>query len=445
LIVAAFLTAGVITWIVARGTAESELRENISLEISAIETELRTEGLEAAIAAIRARTEHPGAFEYWMTDARGIRLFGDYPDMQGPEGWRHMVAREDAIGAETREEMLIQTARLPGGILLSVGEDLGRARAVQDGVLTSLAWIGGGAVIASLVVGVFVTRRVLSRMDTLDATLARVATGDMDARFPIRHRSNSDLDRIGMAVNTMLERIKALVADIRRVSRDIAHDLRTPISHLQQHLEQAKSAETAADRLLALDGAQAKVTEILRIFDALLRLSEIEAGGARDRMRATDLAAVAEKVTDAYRPDVEDIGQSLNLRIIASRPVMGDADLLAQAIANLVENAMWHAPAGTEITVRIDADESSVKLTVSDDGPGIAESDRSRVLQPFVRLDPSRTTRGSGLGLSLVSAIASFHGAKLSLGDGSPGLIVCLEFQAERGRRPPDGPLGASE
>lgn len=428
LIVAAFFVSGVVIWIAARDTAESELRQDIELEVNAIETELETEGLEAAIAAIEARAEHPGAFEYWVTGTDGKHLVGDFPDMQGPAGWRHMIVSDAADGAESREEMLVLTERLGDGVMLSVGDDIGRARAVQDSVLVTLGWIGGGTLLTCLLVGVLVTKRVLSRMEMLDTTLAKVAAGDIEARFPVQRGSGSDIERVGAAVNAMLDRIERLVADVRRVSRDIAHDLRTPITHLQQRLEEANAAPGRADRLAAIEGAQAKVGEILRTFDALLRLSEIEAGPARQRMKAVDLATVGERVVDAYRPDAEESGHHLTLSVTPARPVVGDVDLLTQALANLIENAMHHTPTGTRIDVRIGDDGAVVRLAVVDNGPGIPGEDRQRVLEPFVRLDQSRTTPGSGLGFSLVAAIARFHGAKLTLANSGPGLAASLEF-----------------
>lgn len=430
LIVAAFLIAGAVIWAAARDTAESELRQDILLEVTAVETELETEGLAAATAAIEARAEHPGAFEYFLTDAKGHRLAGDFPDMQGPAGWRHLIVGGDAVGAEKREEMLVLTQPLPGGIRLSVGNDLGRARAVQDSVLATLISVGGGTLAACLIVGVLVTRRVLSRMEALDATLTRVAAGHIDARFPARAGADSDVERVGIAVNSMLDRIERLVTDIRRVSRDIAHDLRTPITHLQQRLEQAKAASTRAERDEALDSAQAKLADILRIFDALLRLSEIDSGSARQRTTRVDLASLAEKVADAYRPDVEESGHWMRTHFEGGSHVLGDAELLAQAVANLIENAMHHTPAGTAISIGVHRDGGEVRLDVSDDGPGIPGQDRQRVLEPFVRLDQSRSTPGSGLGLSLVAAIARFHGARLVLADAAPGVRVSLAFTA---------------
>lgn len=433
LILAAFAISGGVIWIATRDTAESELRQSIELEINAIETELKTEGLEAAIGAIKARAEHPGAFEYWVEDAGGHHLAGDFPDMHGPEGWHHVVVREDAPGAERREDMLILTERLPGGIVLSVGDDLGRARAVQDAVLAILTIVGAGALLGSLIFGVLVTRRILSRMALLDATLERVAAGEIAARFPVRG-SASDVERVGLAVNAMLDRIERLVSDVRRFSRDIAHDLRTPLTQLQQRLEQAKFAAARADQLEAIEGAQMKVADILRIFDALLRLSEIEAGAARSRVKRLDMAALAEKVADAYRPDVEESGHALALHVSGPCMVLGDEDLLAQAVANLIENAMLHTPPGTPICVRVDTARGHVTLAVIDKGPGIAPGDREHVLEPFARLDQSRTMPGSGLGLSIVAAIARFHSASLVLDDARPGVRASIEFEALRER-----------
>lgn len=428
LIIAAFVLVGVLIWAAARSAAETELREHIELEFAAIQTELETEGLQAVIAAIKARAEHPGAFEYWVTDAQGRHLVGDFPEMEGRDGWRQLTVSKNAVGAERRAEMLVLTEKLPGGITLSVGDDLGRARAVQDSVLDTLVSIGAAAVLMCLVVGVFVTRRVLARMETLDATLARVAAGDIAARFPVREGSASDVERIGLGVNAMLDRLEQLVADVRRVSRDVAHDLRTPISHLQQRLEQAKAETTESGRTEAIEGAQAKIAEILRIFDALLRLSEIQAGSGGQRFRPVDLAAIVEKVADAYRPDVEESGHQLIVGPLHPCVVVGDPDLLTQALANLIENAMRHTPAGSRIGIRVGAQTGRARLDFTDNGPGIPPADRKRVLQPFMRLDQSRTTPGSGLGLSMVAAIARFHGAELEIGDAAPGLLVSMSL-----------------
>lgn len=402
----------------------------MELEVAAIRTELQMEGLDAAIAAIDARAEHPGAFAYWVTDDKGTRLTGEFPSLDGPNGWRHMTVTQDVLGADRPEEMLILTETLPDGTRLSVGDDVARARAVQDAMLKTLAATGGAAVLLCLLVGVLITRRALSRMEILSGTLEHVAGGDITARFPSYSDSRSDVDRIGREVNRMLDRIEQLVADVRRVSRDVAHDLRTPLTHLQQRLEQAKSDPDPEEQIVAIDGALQKAGEIIRIFDAITRLSEIEAGTAKKRFTAVDLAAVLEKVADAYRPDVEDSGH--HLRVAESVPcsVFGDEDLLSQALANLIENAMHHTPPGTQIELSAFSRSGSSVLEVSDNGPGVSPVDRERIVKPFMRLDQSRTTPGSGLGLSLVAAIARLHGAQLDFSDARPGLRISLVFPA---------------
>jgi signal transduction histidine kinase len=428
LIVTSFVLAGVLIWLAARHTAEKALRQDIELEVLAIRTELQAEGPNAAVAAINARAEHPGALEYWLTDSNGKRLVGEFPDMDGPNGWHRVAVDEGRPGKRRRrEEMLILTETLPGGSRLSVGDDFGRARAVQNAILRTLPSIGAIAVLLCLVVGVLVTRRVLSRMRALSTTFEKVAAGDIAARFPA-DGSGSDLEHIGAGVNRMLDRIEELITDVRRVSRDVAHDLRTPLTHLQQRLEEAKNEESAAGRIAAVEGAQQKAEEILKIFDAIVRLSEIEAGTGRQRFKTVDLAAIMERVVDAYRPDIEESNHSVEVTDLQPCSVLGDEDLLAQALANLIENAMHHTPAGTRITLRVFSSNRSRGFEVADNGPGIPAETYDVITKPFMRLDQSRTTPGSGLGLSLVAAIARLHGAQLSIADADPGLRVTITF-----------------
>jgi signal transduction histidine kinase len=428
LVVTSFLLVGVVIWLAARHSAEKELREDIELELVAIRTELESEGLGATIAAIDARAEHPGALDYWFAAPDGKRLAGDFPEMDGPDGWRFVTVTDDKSGGTARrEEMLVFTDTLPGGSRLTVGDDLRRARAVQNAVLRTLASVGTAAVLLCLVVGVLATRRVLSRIRALSTTFEKVTGGDIAARFPATG-SASDVEQIGIGVNKMLDRIETLVADIRRVSRDVAHDLRTPLTHLQQRLEEAKHAESPALQMAAVEGAQQKTAEILRIFDAILRLAEIEAGAGQQRFKTVDLAAIVEKVVDAYRPDVEESDHAIEVTNLEPCPVLGDEDLLSQAIANLIENATRHTPAGTHIKLRLLASGASRGCEVVDDGPGVPSEAFDLIQKPFTRLEESRTTPGSGLGLSLVAAIARFHNATLSIDDANPGLRVRLIF-----------------
>jgi len=195
---------------------------------------------------------------------------------------------------------------------------------------------------------------------------------------------------------------------------------------VRQELETAATRQDVAALQGALKNAQDKVDEVLRIFDSMLRLSEIEAGAARARFTKVDLAALVERVADAYRPDIEAAGHAFEIGPLEPASVSGDAALIAQALANLLENAMRHSGPGAGISIRLHGREDSVRLEVEDRGPGIPEDEREHVLQPFVRLDRSRTSPGAGLGLSIVSAVARLHSARLSLEDASPGLRAAI-------------------
>jgi signal transduction histidine kinase len=255
--------------------------------------------------------------------------------------------------------------------------------------------------------------------------MGHVGLGDLTARAP--ETGGDEIARMGQGVNEMVARIDGLVVSIRRVSTDIAHDLRTPLAHVRQDLE---SAATSADPTTreGIRAAQGRIDDILRVFQAILRLAEIDAGGVRARFSEVDLATVVERVADAYRAEIEETGRTLALGPLTPTEVRGDVDLIAQALANLIENAMRHTPSGSSIRVNLRKSSGSVGLFVEDEGPGIPEADRVRVLEPFVRLDGSRSTPGAGLGLSIVNSIARLHGARLSLEDAQPGLRVAIDW-----------------
>ncbi|MEZ5559735.1 MAG: ATP-binding protein [Pseudomonadales bacterium] len=427
MIIFAFVAAGALIWRSIGDVTERQIRQQILLETAAIEGELAAEGIDAAVAAIDIRAERPGAFEYWLTNPRGRRLAGDLDALDGPVGWRRIHLDRTEAGAEGAQILLVLTRSLDGGFRLSVGEDLSRSADLRSAILRSIGGVGAITLLVCLFAGAVITRRALQKIDRLNITLERVGRGELTARYATV-KASTDIDDIGAGIDLMLDRIEALVRNVRRVSRDVAHDLRTPLTHLRQRIESLAGAETTAARAAAMDDALAKVDDIIRMFDATLRLAEIDGGEARKRFHPVDLADVVANVVDAYRPDIEDSGRRLVIERLDSVSVAGDEALLAQALANLIENAMRHSPPGTEIRVSAAGDPSAAALVVSDDGPGIPESERERVLEPFSRLDASRTTQGSGLGLSIVAAIARAHGARLELSDAGPGLRITLEW-----------------
>jgi signal transduction histidine kinase len=429
LLAVAFAATALIVRQTATAAAERDLRQTLQLEVDAITHELDAEGLEAAAAAIAARAERPGAPEYWLTDPSGRTLIGDVPALEGPNGWHTetLSAHPAPSGSETDETLLVLTKSFPDGVRLSVGEDLAESRRTISQTILILTEVGTLSVVAVLLAGYLVTRNSLQRLDDITHTLDAVGEGRLDERVPVREQFLlADLDRIATGINRMLDRNQALVDGLRRVSRDIAHDLRTPLSHLQQRLEQAREAP-AAEKDREIGAAEEKAQQIVGTFNAILRLAEIEAGSAKARFATVDLAEIAETIADAYRPDVEDTGGSLRSAVEGPALVRGDSELLMQAAANLVENAFRHSPPGTEITISTTAARVPT-LAVTDTGPGVPDDALDAVTTPFYRLDASRSTAGAGLGLSITRAIAELHGAQLDLENLSPGFRAAIRF-----------------
>lgn len=430
LLIGAFLAAGAGAWVVTQSVAEHQIHERVQLEMNSLQSEFQLEGADAALNAIRTRTDSPGALEYRVTDSSGRLLAGNLPSFSATPGWQ-VINLPDPNPHEYQriDRYIILTAPAPGGLRVSIGDDLDRAEDVRVAVLGAISWIGIAALLLSVLAGAAATFRGFRRIDALSNTMQRVSAGDLSARTQVG-KGGDDIDVIGRGVNEMLAQIDALVANVRRVSTNIAHDMRTPLTHVRQELEAAATASDLASAHEGIRRAQGKIDEVLRIFAAMLRLAEIEGGSVRARFAPVDLAAVVERVADAYRPDIESSGRSLEVGTLAAASVQGDSDLIAQAIANLLENAMRHTPQGTAISVRLQRDNGGVRLEVTDQGPGVPENERARVLKPFERLENNRPSPGAGLGLSIVNAIAQSHRAELTLSDAGPGLRVTLAWPA---------------
>jgi len=425
LLMIAFLLAGFAVWLATRSAAELQIRERVRSEMSALQQEIRVEGMPAAIAAIRTRMQTPGALEYRLFDENGATLVGDLPVERPALGWSFVDLPDAETMEEGEEDLLVFSEVTPSGGVLAIADDLLHAERIRSAVLSAIFWVGALALTLALAAGFLATRGALARMDALSSALARVGAGDMATRVPER-AGGDDVDAIGRAINQMLTRIDLLVANVRRVSTDVAHDLRTPLTHVRQSLETGAASQDLPAAHDAIATAQSKIDDVLRIFAAMLRLAEIEAGAARSRFARVNLAAVAERVADAYRPDVEARGQILHLESSVSAHIDGDADLIAQALANLIENALRYAGEGAEVDIRLLASDASVRLEVKDNGVGMRDQDRARAAEAFVRLDPSRAVSGAGLGLSIVAAIARLHRAELLLEDASPGVRAAL-------------------
>jgi signal transduction histidine kinase len=283
--------------------------------------------------------------------------------------------------------------------------------------------------------GFFVSRRVLSRIDAMTATAQTIMAGDLAGRLPVAG-TGDELDRLADHVNAMLDRIVALMRGLTEVSDNIAHDLKTPLTRLRNRCEQAlREKGDVVDYRAVLESTIEESDELIRTFDALLMIARAESGHARDNMTEFDAAEIARDVAELYEPLADENGLALKLDASGKAPVRGNRELVSQALANLVDNAIKYAAPQSklkgeraEILVKAGSAGEHVTLSVEDHGLGIPEGDRDRVVERFVRLEQSRSQPGSGLGLSLASAVARLHGGELKLEDNKPGLrsIIAL-------------------
>jgi signal transduction histidine kinase len=424
LLALAMIATGLGAWWETRGAVEKAARERITIEANAIADEYRHEGVVEARDAIRSRVERPGSLEYLLIGSNGRILAGDMVGAPRTPGWHRLSLSTSTAGLEGKEEVVILTLALPEGGVLAVGDSLEEAEAMRDAVFGTLFAVGAPALLLGLVLGFIATRRALGRMEQIVTTVRAVEEGNLAARVPRAGPSRDDIDELGLATNSMLDRIATLVATLRRVSAEIAHDLRTPLTRIHHALD--KAAGTGFDDS-TLTAVRASVDQALRLFDAMLELAEIDSGEARERFVLVDLAHLAEGIVDVYRPEIEASGRSIALMIEKTSPVRGDPDLLMRAITNLTDNALKHSREGASIVVTVAAHDGMAAVTVEDDGPGVSPEDIATMIRPFGRLDSARTTPGNGLGLAIVAGIAQLHGGRLVIRHRNPGLAAAVE------------------
>ncbi|WP_279480159.1 HAMP domain-containing sensor histidine kinase [Aureimonas sp. SK2] len=347
----------------------------------------------------------------WIPGASATRLTPAAPSAtEGARGdtlYAQGIVLGDYRVLAARRSDILETIR---SILLS---------AILTGCVVTLAL----ALVGGIIVGLGPSRRV----DAIAATTRSIVEGRLDLRLPVSGRGD-ELDRLATDINVMLARIETLVESLRQVSTDIAHDLRTPLARLRQGLEGIARSADKADLERAVEAAVAETDAIIDTFNALLRIAQIEAGARKARFRALDLSDLAERVADVYGEVAVDAGHRLECRIEPGLRVLGDGDLLTQALANLIENAITHVPPpGTiRLALRQDLEARTVLAEVVDDGPGIPEDERDKVFRRLYRLDRSRATPGHGLGLALVASVAELHGGSVQATDAEPGLRMRL-------------------
>jgi signal transduction histidine kinase len=387
-------------------------RANIAAIQNAHDSEGEPEAREVALQLLAGRR----TADFILLQGRGGKLEGNLPAMPSVMGLAE-IARPGLPG----HKLLGFGAQIAPGLYAFSGSDLEFVSAVRRRVLNGMLWLFGGALLLAGAGGIFVSRSFLARMDAIANTCRAIMAGNLKDRIPMRG-SQDEMDRLSGTINAMLDRISALMENVRQVSNDVAHDLRTPLTHLRHRLERARTdAATPAEYLEALDAAIASTDEMLNLFSALLRIAQIEAGARRAGFGQVELAPLLQKLQEVYGAVAEDAAHTLTVSP-AGGAVHGDRELLFQLLANLVENALVHTPDGTHIDVVAVLETDAVTIHVRDNGPGVAESERGKLFRRFYRGDASRTTPGHGLGLSLVEAVAELHGGHVALGDSRSGL-----------------------
>ncbi|WP_179874156.1 HAMP domain-containing sensor histidine kinase [Rhizobium sp. L43] len=369
---------------------------------------------------------------YSLTDQAGRKLAGNFAAPRIPNGV-HTVTSGD-VGLKGHERYRMQVSTI-GPYSLVVAENFNDVDEMLRIVQVSLEWAAAIVVATAIGGGVFLAVRAQARLDRVALTMNDVAQGALDARIPISGNGD-DLDTVAIQINAALERLQTLVDSMRQVSADIAHDLKTPLNRLRLTLDAAVAGnDRQADVSALLDEARNESDRINATFEALLRISQIEAGARKERFQAIDIDAVLAVISEVYVDVAEDALKSLRITERCPALIRGDRDLLTQMIANLVENAINHCPDGTDITVALRCRDGRAIISVADTGPGIPADERDKVFRRLYRLDKSRTTPGSGLGLSLVKAIADLHAAEIIMTDNHPGLTLSIAFPLIPGER----------
>ncbi len=372
--------------------------------------------IDARLAADRAGNEY-----YLLAAPNGERLAGNLASAPVWNGWRRLQVRR----ADGDEVTVLAYARgFPGGGVLVVGRDLTAVQALESQLLGAAGWVGAGALLLGLLGGLAVGRGVARRAAGMEAALAAVQAGDLNRRLPLG-MGGDEFDRLSARINATLDRVQVLMTALRQVTDDIAHDLRTPLTRLRQKLDEAGRVTDGDARNLAIAAAEQEADTLLDIFAALLRIAQVESGTQRKGFATLDLSEIVNAVAEVYAPAAEERGQMLEVSVTPGIATVGDRALLIQLFANLVENAVRHGRGGGRIAVALRAiPGGGAQATVSDDGSGIPKAERERVFRRFHRLDAARSTPGSGLGLSLVRAVADLHGLTVALEDATPGLRV---------------------
>lgn len=443
-IYAALLTASaaalvLFLWWSTAGLLDRQTQAAISADAQDLADRFQSGGVPALILTLDDRLAQNVEDDaiYLLADSAMHRLAGNldrWPPAIGSSGpWYELAVQR----AGARTLALVRAYGLPGGLHLLIGRDV-EVRAQLRSLLTHALLWALLVVLAMASIGAVIVRALFRRrLAGVSTTAAAIAAGDFARRVQLSGRGD-EFDQLAETINDMLDRIARLMQGVRDVSNAIAHDLRTPITRARARLEDAALHAATQDELrAAIERATADLDAIVAVFQALLRIAEIEAGSRRAAFAAVDLAPLLADVAELYGAVAEEKGVAVAVHVPGRLPVFGDRELIQQAIANLLDNAVKFSPAGKQVRLTASAVPDGVQIRVADQGPGIPAADRKRATERFFRGESARNTPGAGLGLALVQAVAQLHGGTLALQDGVPGLVAIISLPASD--EPPAG------
>jgi signal transduction histidine kinase len=442
-ILAAGLTVGFIAWR-ANELLTTSVVDTLRAEVVGLREQYQAGGPARLSAIVGERAADPGSSLYLLIDAAGQRAAGNLRQVPrelrdgDQRGVFRYVPQSGSVQAQPRMAVGV-LLDVPGGLTLVVGRD------IED--LQRFAWTMGRLGLWSVVIlsalgiggGLLISRSVLRRIEAVNDTTRTIMAGDLSRRIP-RNGSGDELDRLAESLNAMLARIEELMRALREVSDNIAHDLKTPLNRLRNRAEAAlRSADAPSVYRDGLVKTIEEADELIKTFNSLLLIARLEGGAVAESMQRLNPASIIADVAELYEPVADEAGLSLSVAAEQGLALTANRELVSQAVANLVDNAIKHAPGASHkvlngaataapISIVLKRVEDSIEIAVGDRGPGVAPEDRQRALKRFVRLEKSRSRPGSGLGLSLVAAVARLHGGSIRLEDNKPGLRAVLKL-----------------
>jgi len=408
----------------------------IQAEVNGLVEDYHQGGLLGLIGTLHARADGWGrsGAVYLLSDTYGTRIAGNiarWPErIDTGNQWIEFEIDASEHGGVVAHPVRAQAFRLPGGRRLLIGTDILERKRLASRLSSAMWWGSGLSVALAALLGVGYSSRVRRRVGAIATTCDHIMRGDLSQRLAIEG-ARDEYDELSAAVNLMLERISQQTAVLRTTFDSAAHDLRAPLYRARVRIEEAlQHPDVTGSSRDTMEATLAELDRVQRTLGTLLQIARADGPAFEMAQEELDLAALARELVDLYQPEAGARGIALVCQATAAAMVHGNRQLLAQALVNLLENALKYVPAGGHVSVDVGTSQQGIVLTVGDDGPGVPEHDRQRILQPFIRLERDRKQDGSGLGLSLVAAVARLHRASIELLDNHPGLLVRCELPA---------------